>query len=54
DPEDQRPFCYCHQPSYGSMIGCDNPSCTTEWFHFSCAGFKEGDSPPDTWFCDPC
>ncbi|KPP65661.1 inhibitor of growth protein 5-like, partial [Scleropages formosus] len=29
-------YCLCHQVSYGEMIGCDNPDCPIEWFHFSC------------------
>ncbi|XP_054114099.2 inhibitor of growth protein 5 isoform X2 [Callithrix jacchus] len=29
-------YCLCHQVSYGEMIGCDNPDCPIEWFHFAC------------------
>ncbi|OXB60490.1 hypothetical protein ASZ78_000781 [Callipepla squamata] len=31
-------YCLCHQVSYGEMIGCDNPDCSIEWFHFACVG----------------
>ncbi|KAJ8940072.1 hypothetical protein NQ314_010906 [Rhamnusium bicolor] len=31
-------YCLCHQVSYGEMIGCDNPDCPIEWFHFACVG----------------
>ena len=27
--------CYCRGPEYGDMVGCDNPSCSHEWFHLS-------------------
>jgi hypothetical protein len=23
------------------MIGCENPDCTIEWFHFGCVGITE-------------
>ena len=46
-------YCYCRCPSYGEMVGCDNPTCTTEWFHFD--GLKL-DSEPKTkkWYCPDC
>lgn len=28
---DQSLYCYCQQPSYGEMIGCDNNNCEFEW-----------------------
>lgn len=31
-------YCYCRQVSYGEMVGCDNPECSIEWFHFECVG----------------
>ena len=30
DP-DALPYCICHGPSYGEMIGCDNDNCEIEW-----------------------
>jgi tRNA A-37 threonylcarbamoyl transferase component Bud32 len=47
-------YCYCDSPSAGPMVGCDNPDCERQWFHFYCAGLKE--SPPDdvAWFCRDC
>jgi tRNA A-37 threonylcarbamoyl transferase component Bud32 len=52
--QDQEIYCYCDAPSAGPMVGCDNPDCERQWFHFYCAGLKE--SPPDDmpWFCRDC
>ena len=36
-------YCYCRWPSYCEMVGCDNPTCTMEWFHFDCL---KSDSTP--------
>lgn len=47
-------YCYCDAPSAGPMVGCDNPDCERQWFHFYCAGLKE--SPPEDieWYCRDC
>ncbi|KAF7987511.1 hypothetical protein HCN44_003273 [Aphidius gifuensis] len=45
-------YCLCHQVSYGEMIGCDNPDCPIEWFHFSCVGLTT--KPKGKWFCPKC
>jgi len=47
-------YCYCDSPSAGPMVGCDNPDCERQWFHFYCAGLKK--SPPEdvAWFCRDC
>lgn len=45
-------FCICKQPSYGEMIGCDNPNCKIEWFHLNCVQLS---SPPEgKWYCSQC
>lgn len=31
-------YCFCRQVAYGDMVGCDNPDCEHEWFHFNCVG----------------
>lgn len=32
-------YCFCHQPSFGDMIACDNRKCPNgEWFHYKCVG----------------
>jgi hypothetical protein len=49
---DDTPYCYCRQPSYGQMIGCDNKNCKVEWFHYECVGLSG--PPPETWFCREC
>lgn len=45
-------YCICHQVSYGEMIGCDNPDCPVEWFHFACVGLTS--KPKGKWFCPRC
>lgn len=45
-------YCFCHQVSYGEMIGCDNPDCPIEWFHFACVGLTS--KPKGKWFCSNC
>ncbi|KAI5952864.1 hypothetical protein KGF54_003731 [Candida jiufengensis] len=40
DEEIEQTYCFCHQPSFGDMISCDNEkSCPNgEWFHYKCVG----------------
>lgn len=45
-------YCLCHQVSYGEMIGCDNPDCPVEWFHFPCVELTI--KPKGKWFCPKC
>ncbi|ESN91510.1 hypothetical protein HELRODRAFT_185182 [Helobdella robusta] len=45
-------YCTCHQVSYGEMIGCDNPDCPIEWFHFGCVGLST--KPKGKWYCSRC
>ncbi|XP_053213583.1 inhibitor of growth protein 5-like isoform X2 [Panonychus citri] len=45
-------YCVCHQVSFGEMIGCDNPDCPIEWFHFACVGLTI--KPKGKWFCPKC
>uniref|UniRef100_A0A2H8TVC7 Inhibitor of growth protein n=1 Tax=Melanaphis sacchari TaxID=742174 RepID=A0A2H8TVC7_9HEMI len=45
-------YCLCNQVSYGEMIGCDNPDCPIEWFHFACV--KLITKPKGKWFCSKC
>ena len=49
---DDRLYCYCHRPSKGLMIGCDNPDCKIEWFHTKCLGLKS--IPKGSWYCEDC
>ena len=39
DDQDTK-YCYCQKGQYGDMVGCDNPSCPWEWFHFECLQLK--------------
>lgn len=45
-------YCICRQVSYGDMIGCDNPSCPIEWFHYACVGLTA--PPKGKWYCPEC
>ncbi|CAI6361054.1 unnamed protein product [Macrosiphum euphorbiae] len=45
-------YCLCDQVSYGEMIGCDNPDCSIEWFHFECVELIK--KPKGKWFCPIC
>ncbi|XP_026817602.1 inhibitor of growth protein 4-like [Rhopalosiphum maidis] len=51
DPNEPK-YCLCNQVSFGEMIGCDNPDCTIEWFHFVCV--KLTTKPKGKWFCPKC
>ncbi|XP_028398090.1 inhibitor of growth protein 4-like [Dendronephthya gigantea] len=51
DPNEPR-YCLCNQVSYGEMVGCDNPNCSIEWFHYGCVGIT--DPPKGKWFCPKC
>ncbi|GAA5877254.1 hypothetical protein JCM16303_006215 [Sporobolomyces ruberrimus] len=52
EAEDLTPYCFCHRPSFGEMIGCDAPDCKIEWFHLNCVGLKT--TPEGSWFCSQC
>ncbi|XP_060858931.1 inhibitor of growth protein 4-like [Metopolophium dirhodum] len=45
-------FCLCKQVLFGEMIGCDNPDCDIEWFHFECVSLTT--KPKEEWFCPNC
>lgn len=45
-------YCLCHQVSFGEMIGCDNPDCPIEWFHFQCVDLTS--KPKGKWYCPKC
>lgn len=57
--EDNQLYCFCHQPSFGDMIGCDNEeSCPNgEWFHYKCVGILNRvdalryTTGKEKWFC---
>ena len=47
-----RVWCYCGQPSFGTMILCDNNDCSIQWFHCECLRIR---SPPKgRWYCPAC
>jgi hypothetical protein len=39
------------QVSFGEMVGCDNPDCKVEWFHFECVGLTL--PPKGKWYSPP-
>ncbi|EIN07640.1 hypothetical protein PUNSTDRAFT_126631 [Punctularia strigosozonata HHB-11173 SS5] len=47
-------YCLCHQVSYGQMIGCDNPSCPYEWFHYDCVNVTAPPKNNAKWYCPVC
>ncbi|XP_033124867.1 inhibitor of growth protein 3-like [Anneissia japonica] len=51
DPNEPR-YCICNQVSYGEMVGCDNPNCPIEWFHYGCVGILN--PPKGKWYCPQC
>ena len=50
----ERPICYCQGPEEGKMIGCDNPNCKIEWFHFACLKITEAPKGKRKWYCPVC
>ena len=53
DTEDyERCWCYCNQPSYGTMIECENTDCTIQWFHCDCLRIRC--PPKGKWYCPSC
>lgn len=61
--EDNSMYCFCKQPSFGDMIGCDNEeSCPNgDWFHYKCVGLLNRvdalkyTTGQQKWFCsDHC
>lgn len=47
--ENEPLYCFCHGPSFGKMIACENEKCPNEWFHFKCVGLTS--EPKGLWFC---
>eukprot|EP01132_Coremiostelium_polycephalum_P000506 gene506-637_t len=45
-------YCFCNRVSFGEMIGCENPDCKIEWFHFECVGLTS--TPKGKWYCPDC
>ncbi|EDQ87314.1 uncharacterized protein MONBRDRAFT_27377 [Monosiga brevicollis MX1] len=47
DAEEEEGDKYCIEgcTGTGEMVGCDNPDCPGQWFHYTCVGLT---GPPDT------
>ena len=54
ESSDKPVYCYCRQPedSDRDMIGCDNPGCSIEWYHYTCLKIKT--APKGKWYCPTC
>lgn len=50
--DDNTKYCFCGGVSYGEMVGCDNPECVREWFHYECVGLTA--EPEGDWVCSEC
>jgi len=50
--EDDGSWCHCKERKGGDMVGCDNKSCTTTWFHLECVELSA--VPRGKWFCPTC
>ncbi|TIA69733.1 hypothetical protein E3P92_03428 [Wallemia ichthyophaga] len=50
--EDDERYCFCHQVSFGDMVGCDNEQCPYQWFHLACIGLE--DAPNGDFVCSFC
>ena len=50
--EDDGSWCHCKERKGGDMVGCDNRSCTTKWFHLECVGLSA--VPHGKWHCTTC
>ena len=51
---DQPRNCYCGGPEAGTMIGCDNPDCSIEWFHMECLELRSIPRGKSKWYCPNC
>ena len=45
-------YCFCQKEEHSKMIECENPTCKSGWFHFSCIGLKR--PPKRSWYCPEC
>ena len=53
ESDDECVYCVCQgRVQGGRMIGCDNPSCKYQWFHYQCIGIKR--APKGSWYCPSC
>ena len=52
EEEDDGSWCQCKENKGGEMVGCDNKSCPTQWFHLACVGLSS--HPKGKWFCSAC
>lgn len=52
-PVRESDYCSCGKFIEDSpMIGCDDPQCSRQWYHFKCVGISL--APSGDWFCREC
>eukprot|EP00835_Amoeboradix_gromovi_P006749 NODE_869_length_3566_cov_0.357658.p2 type:complete len:174 gc:universal NODE_869_length_3566_cov_0.357658:2423-2944(+) len=39
--DNEQIYCYCQQPAFGEMVGCDADHCPIEWFHLPCCNLTK-------------
>ncbi|KAL1730064.1 hypothetical protein EV714DRAFT_211747 [Schizophyllum commune] len=54
DHIDEPLYCVCRGISAGTMVACDNPDCSQEWFHLPCVGLTEQPGDEEPWYCPAC
>ncbi|XP_070563402.1 uncharacterized protein [Ptychodera flava] len=53
-PNSTEVFCICNGVETSTMIACDSPKCTVEWFHYGCVGLTAESIPDGSWICPKC
>lgn len=48
----ERLYCTCNRPEFGSMISCEDPQCKIGWFHYPCVAITR--KPRRKWLCYVC
>ena len=45
-------WCFCQMEERGTMIGCDNESCSISWYHIDSLNLQN--IPSGKWYCPDC
>ncbi|XP_065067609.1 uncharacterized protein LOC135693150 [Rhopilema esculentum] len=49
---DRSLYCVCRSPKFGHMIFCENETCKTKCYHYTCLDIAR--QPKGPWFCNDC
>ena len=49
---DRSLYCVCRRPKFGHMIFCENETCKTKCYHYTCLDIAR--HPKGPWFCNDC